>query len=88
MNQEVFADGINAVHVTGNMVRIDLMTLQPHLKNEQGQPIFDVSRRIIMPLEGFIQAFAVQENIIKQLFETGVLKNEVETVKKAKTDKD
>lgn len=74
MNQEIFADGISAVHVTGNLVRIDLMTLQPHLKSDNGQPVVDVSKRIIMPLEGFVQSMAVQENIIKQLIEAGVLK--------------
>ena len=35
MNTEIFADGISAVHVTGNVVRIDLMTLQPHMKKRQ-----------------------------------------------------
>ena len=73
MNQEIFADGISAVHVTGNLVRIDLMTVQPHLKSDNGQPVVDISKRIIMPLDGFVQALAVQENIIKQLIAAGVL---------------
>jgi hypothetical protein len=75
MNQEIFADGISAIHVTGNLVRIDLMTIQPHLKSDNGQPVVDVSQRIIMPLNGFVQALAVQENIVKQLVEAGVLKH-------------
>jgi len=74
MNTEIFADGISAVHVTGNLVRIDLMTVQPHLKSENGQPVYDIGKRIIMPLEGFIQSLATQENIVNQLIETGVLK--------------
>lgn len=74
MNQEIFADAISAIHVTGNLVRIDLMTRQPQLKSENGQPVFDISRRIIMPLDGFVQSLAVQENIIKQLIDSGVLK--------------
>ncbi|SPF55741.1 conserved hypothetical protein [Candidatus Desulfosporosinus infrequens] len=73
MNQEVFADAINAIHITGNLVRIDLMTLQPHLKSDNGQPVYDSSRRIIMPLDGFIQSFGIQENFVKQLIEAGVL---------------
>ncbi|CQR74704.1 hypothetical protein SOV_28160 [Sporomusa ovata DSM 2662] len=73
MNQEIFADSISAVHVTGNLVRIDLMTVQPHLKSDNGQPVVDISKRLIMPLDGFVQALAVQENIIKQLIEAGVL---------------
>jgi hypothetical protein len=74
MNNEIFADGISAVHVTGNLVRIDLMTVQPHLKSDNGQPVIDVSKRIIMPLEGFVQSLTVQDNIVKQLIEAGVLK--------------
>jgi hypothetical protein len=74
VQQEIFADGISAIHVTGQLVRIDLMTAQPHLKGENGQPVLDVSGRIIMPLEGFVQSLAVQENIVKQLIEAGVLK--------------
>jgi site-specific recombinase XerC len=74
MNQEIYADAVSAIHVTGNMVRIDLMTQQPQLKSENGQPVFDISRRIIMPLDGFVQSLAVQENIVKQLINAGVLK--------------
>lgn len=75
MNQEIFADGISAVHVTGNLVRIDLMTVQPQLQSDNGQPVVEVNKRIIMPLEGFIQSIATQENIVKQLIEAGVLKD-------------
>lgn len=74
MNQEIFADGISAVHVTGSLVRIDLMTVQPHLKSDNGQPVVEVDKRLIMPLEGFVQSLAVQQNIVKQLIEAGVLK--------------
>lgn len=87
MNQEIYADAISAIHVTGNMVRIDLMTLQPHLKSENGQPVFDSSKRIIMPLEAFIQSLAVQENIIKQLTEAGVLKT-AKSTEAAQQDKE
>lgn len=74
MNQEIYADAISAIHVTGNMVRIDLMTLQPHLKSDNGQPVFDISKRIIMPMEAFVQSLSVQEEIVKQLLSSGVLK--------------
>lgn len=74
MNQEIFADSVSAVHVTGNLVRIDLMTVQPHLKSDNGQPVVDISKRIIMPLEGFVQSLAIQENVVRQLIDAGVLK--------------
>lgn len=74
MNQELFADAISAIHVTGHLVRIDLITLQPQLKNDNGQPVVNINRRIIMPLAGFIQSLAVQDNIVKQLLAAGVIK--------------
>jgi len=74
MNQEIFADGISAVHVTGNLVRMDLMTVQPHLQSDNGQPVVEMNSRIIMPLEGFVQSLSVQDNIVKQLMDAGVLK--------------
>lgn len=73
MQQEFFADGIRAIHVTGQLVRIDLVTVQPQLKSDNGQLVLDMSARLIMPLEGFVQSFAVQENILKQLIDAGVL---------------
>ena len=76
MNREIFADGISAVHVTGNLVRIDLMTVQPQLKSKDGQPVVEVNQRIIMPLEGFVQSLGLQDNIVKQLIEAGVLKKD------------
>ena len=82
MNKEIFADAISAIHVTGNLVRIDLMTQQPHLKSDNGQPVFDVNQRIIMPLEGFVQSLATQEDIVKQLVEAGVLQKSDSVVEK------
>ena len=43
MNKEIFADGISAVHVTGNLVRIDLMTVQPHLNGDNDQPVVEIN---------------------------------------------
>jgi translation elongation factor EF-Tu-like GTPase len=80
MNQEIFADAISATHVTGNLVRIDLLTLQPQLKSDNGQPVVDISKRIIMPLEVF-QSLETQQNLVNQLIEAGVLKKSEETAR-------
>ena len=87
MIQDVFTDGVGNIHVTGNVVRLDFISLNPNQKNELGQPIYNVTQRIVMPLEGFIQSLALQENIVKQLVDAGVLKRteneQVEAGKKA-----
>ena len=86
MNREIFADGISAVHVTGNLVRIDLMTVQPQLKSKDGQPVVEVNQRIIMPLEGFVQSLGVQDNIVKQRIEAGVLKKDAQPASDAESN--
>lgn len=73
MSQDIFVDGIGTINVTGNIVRIDLASLQPQLKSENGEPVFATSQRIVMPLEGFLQGVALQQNILQQLIQTGVL---------------
>lgn len=74
MNQDIFVDGIGNINVTGNIVRIDLVALQPQMKSENGQPVFATSQRIVMPLDGFLQSMNLQQNIIQQLVQAGVLK--------------
>lgn len=73
MNPEIFADGVGNINVTGNIVRIELVSLQPQLKSENGQPVFAATQRIIMPLDGFVQALSVQQNIVQQLIQAGIL---------------
>lgn len=73
MNQDIFVDGIGNINVTKNIVRIDFAALQPQLKSENGQPVFATNQRIVMPLEGFIQGLALQQNIMQQLIQAGVL---------------
>ena len=73
MNQEIFTDGISTVHVTGNLVRLDLMSLQPQLKSDNGQPVVEINKRVIMPLDSFVKSYALQQKIMKQLVEAGVV---------------
>lgn len=73
MSQEIFADTVSNINVTGQIVRIDLATLQPQLKSENGQPVFANSQRIVMPLEGFLQAVGIQQNIVQQLVASGII---------------
>lgn len=71
--QDIFVDGINHIYVTGNVVRIEMVNLQPHLKTEDGQPVYNVTQRLVMPLDAFVNAFTVQNNIMQQLIQAGVI---------------
>ena len=76
MHQEIFADAIGGVHVSGNLVRIDFLSLQPQMKSDNGQPVVEICKRVIMPLEGFIQSLKVQEDMVKKLVDAGVLQKQ------------
>lgn len=69
MSRDLFADAIGAVHITGNLVRFDLLSLQPG----DGQGKQEMTQRLVMPLEGFVNAFNLQEQVIRQLTQNGVL---------------
>ena len=82
--EEIFADGIGQIHFAGGMVRFDFVTLQP---DEEGKkdPVAVCNERIIMPPQGFLNAFNSMQNLIDKLLDAGVLqKNENKTEAAAK----
>ncbi len=69
--KEIFADGIGQIHFAGGMVRYDFVTLQPE---EEGKaPVPKSNVRIIMPPQGFLNAFNSMQQLIDKLVEAGVL---------------
>ncbi|MPM24172.1 hypothetical protein SDC9_70653 [bioreactor metagenome] len=79
--KEIFADGIGQIHFAGAMVRFDFVTLQPEAEGKA--PVPQASLRIIMPPQGFLNAFNSMQQLIDKLLEAGVLqKNEAAPKKK------
>ena len=79
IKNELFADGIGQIHFAGGMVRFDLMTLQPVTKEDgkpdEGKPPVPVAHtRLVMPPQGFLNAFNSMQQLIDKLIEAGVLK--------------
>ncbi|MDD3118475.1 MAG: hypothetical protein PHQ27_04815 [Victivallales bacterium] len=73
--KEIFADGIGQIHFAGGMVRFDFITLQPG--KDGSEPTPEYKERIIMPPQGFLNAFQSMQNLIDKLLDAGVLqKNE------------
>ncbi len=69
--KEIYADGIGQIHFAGAMVRFDFVTLQPQ---ENGQaPVPQSNFRVIMPPQGFLNAFNSMQQLIDKLVESGVL---------------
>lgn len=73
MIQNTYVDSVSNIYVTGNIVRFDLMALQPPVQDEAGQPVYHVTQRIVMPLEGFMQSFSLHTEVIKKLVAAGVV---------------
>ncbi len=75
MEKEYYVDGVGQIHFAGNMVRFDLVTLQPGADGQAPTP--EPAFRVIMPPQGFLAAFNSMQQLIDKLVAAGVLrKNE------------
>ncbi|MDO8311689.1 MAG: hypothetical protein Q7T25_07100 [Sideroxyarcus sp.] len=71
MTNELFADDIGNIAVTGTLVRMDLVSLG--IANEGEQPRLEFRQRIVMPLDGFLRAFDTQRKVVDALLKEGVI---------------
>lgn len=73
--QTTFADTVLNIAITGNLVRLDLGTITPVQTQEGKQELRATpTQQVVMPMEGFVRAFGMQEQVIKKLIADGVLK--------------
>jgi len=72
--RDFFADGIGEITLSGGMVRMDLVTLVGSQNNPENKPRLELSRRIVMPPDGFLRSFSAMENLVKQLIDAGLVK--------------
>ena len=72
--QEVFADGIGEIVLSGGMVRMDLVALTGSQRDEENQPRLEFRQRVVMPPDGFLRSFSAMEDLVKQLIKAGLVK--------------
>ena len=72
--QTHFADTILNITLTGPLVRIDLGTVLPVQKDGKQEMQGTPTQQLVMPLDGFVRAFGIQEQVIRRLVADGVLK--------------
>ncbi len=72
MSQELYTDGIGNIHLTGGMVRLDLVSLQPSEDGKNVAP--EKIQRVVMSPDAFIQTFGVMQQFTNKLVEAGLLK--------------
>ena len=89
--EEIYADGLRQINLSGGMVRYEFVTLQP---GEDGaEPFAEEQLKVIMPLQGFLTAYDSMQELIGKLIDAGVLKENKpaqpvkRTAKKTKTAK-
>ncbi len=73
----LFADRLTNLQIAGNTVRLEFSVLDMVPGNNQNEPKLNVSHVLVMPLEGFVQAFNGQDSVVKKLLADGVLKSNV-----------
>jgi hypothetical protein len=75
--QTNYADTILNIAITGAMVRIDFGTVTP-VTNPDGtqQGRVTQTQQLVMPLDGFVRSFGIQEQVVKKLLADGVLQSQ------------
>lgn len=74
MHEEVYADGISEITLTGNVVRIDFVSLSPTERDANNKPKAVFRQRIVMPAEGFANSAELMKNVLRGLIESGAVK--------------
>lgn len=72
-SDHLFADRLVNIAVTGPLVRIELGAMQLPIAEGQ-KPQLLPTQTLVMPLDGFVQSFAMMESVIKRLVADGILK--------------
>jgi hypothetical protein len=74
MRDELYADGIGEITVTGSIVRIDMVSLSATERDEKNTPRPELRQRIIMPLDGFANAVDLMQKALAGLVEAGAVR--------------
>ncbi len=70
--KEMYADGVEQIQFAAGMIRMDLVTLQP--QEDGKEPVPEIHTRLIMPPQGFLNAFGAMQQLIDKLVADGILK--------------
>lgn len=74
MQDELYADGVGEITVTGSIVRINLVSLSATEKDETGNPRAVFRQRIVMPVDAFANAVDLMQKAQAGLVEAGAIR--------------
>jgi hypothetical protein len=74
MSDTIFADAITNIIVTGPLVRLELSVVDA-APQKAGEPAkLRVERHVVIPMDAFANAVAMQQGLVDKLVKDGVLK--------------
>jgi hypothetical protein len=74
MHDEIYADGISEITLTGNVVRIDFVSLSRTERDANNKPKAIFRQRIVMPTDGFANSAVLMNNVLSGLIKSGAVK--------------
>jgi hypothetical protein len=74
MHDEIYADGISEITLTGNVVRIDFVSLSRTERDANNNPRPVFRQRMVMPTDGFANSAVLMNNVLRGLIESGAVK--------------
>jgi hypothetical protein len=74
MHEEIYADGISEITTTGNVVRIDFVSLSPTERDANNKPKAVFRQRIVMSVDGFANSAELMKKALHGLIESGAVK--------------
>jgi len=73
MNDQVFADEVGDIIVSGTIVRFDLMIRSTTEKESGGKPKLVAQQRVIMPIDAFLRAVNLMQSSVQDMLKKGVI---------------
>ena len=71
--EQIYSDGVEEVSITSGVVRIDMYQFVLGARDKDGRPPREVSHRILLSPEAFVQTYSALERVVNQLEEKGLV---------------
>jgi len=71
--EQKYCDGVEEISITSGVVRVDFYNYTAGAKDKDGRPPRELSHRVLLSPEAFVQTFTAFEQVVKQLQEKGLL---------------
>lgn len=74
MQDTIYADAITNIYVTGSLVRLELSLVDTVPRQTTEPAKLRVSHYVVLPMDAFANAVAMQQGLVNKLVTDGVLK--------------